>query len=168
LTRNKKPVVALASAIATLTVAVTGMLVASPAATARAAGMGTTHVSGIQTPVTSGPCWNADAVASFVMTGDLTGCWYTDQLACLAQPSGAVQCSGYEHFTGSIAERHGTLDFAFTFTGKYDFSTGAEIHGRCHHPIIDAEGDFAGATGSLDFKDDVTTGCASYTGHITF
>jgi Protein of unknown function (DUF3224) len=144
------------------------VLALASAGAATAAGQGTMQVSGIQTPVTAGPCWDVSALASYAMSGDLTGCWYVDQLACRAQPSGTVECSGYEHFVGSIGDRSGTLYFANDFTGKFDLSTYAEIHGRCHHPILSGDGEFTGATGSLNFKDDVTTGCASYTGHITF
>jgi Protein of unknown function (DUF3224) len=144
------------------------VLALASAGGATAADQGTVQVSGIQSPVTAGPCWDASAVASFTMTGDLTGCWYLDAFTCRAQPSGTVECSGYEHFVGSIGDRSGTLYFANDFTGKFDFSTFTEIHGRCHHPILSGDGGFTGATGSLDFKDDVTTGCASYRGHIAF
>ena len=48
-------------------------------------------------------------------------------------------------------------------------STGVEVKGRCQHPIITGSGTggFAGATGRLDFKDQVSTGRFFYRGHIT-
>jgi hypothetical protein len=149
---------------------VTGLAVLALALTAAsvAAGQGTTQVTGIQAPVGSGPCWNPSAVASYTMDGDLTGCWYADELTCHLQPSGTVQCTGHEHFVGSIGGKSGTLYFAIEFSGKYDGPpTYAEIHGRCHHPILGGNGDFAGATGELNFKDDVTTGLSPYAGHIS-
>ena len=42
-----------------------------------------------------------------------------------------------------------------------------EIHGRCHHPIVDGTGDFAGATGVLQFKDDVVNLKYDWRGHIS-
>src|SRR5579871_203982 len=41
---------------------------------------------------------------------------------------------------------------AQTFTGEFDPVTGAEIHGRCPHPIISGPGAFAGTTGVITFK----------------
>jgi hypothetical protein len=133
-----------------------------------AAGAGTTQVSGVQSPVIAGACFDPSELASYSMTGDLVGCWYTDNLTCRAHDAGTVQCTGNEHFVGSIGSRSGTLYFSFEFSGKYgDPPTYPELHGRCHHPVIGGDGDFTGATGVLEFKDDVTTGCATYTGHIT-
>jgi hypothetical protein len=44
--------------------------------------------------------------------------------------------------------------------------TGAELHGRCQHPIISGSGDFEGASGVITFKDDVTNGTSLYRGHV--
>jgi hypothetical protein len=46
--------------------------------------------------------------------------------------------------------------------------TGAELKGRCQHPIATGSGagGFAGATGRVDFKDEVSTGRYLYRGHI--
>jgi hypothetical protein len=138
------------------------------AGTAAAAGQGTMQVNGIQTSVGSGPCWDPGALASFTMDGDLSGCWYADDLTCQVHPSGTVQCTGHEHFVGSVGGKSGTLYFGIDFSGKYDGApTYAEIHGRCHHPILGGDGELAGATGMLNFKDDVTTGLSPYTGHIS-
>jgi hypothetical protein len=137
---------------------------------------GATVVRGTQTPVSSGPCFSAAAVASYTMDGGLVGCWYTDTAALDGlQPSGTIQVSGTEHFVGcldrdadgscGIGDPSGSFSTTFTFTGKYD-AVGNEIHGRCHHPIVSGTGDFAGVSGVIDFSDDVTTGCASYTGPI--
>jgi len=45
--------------------------------------------------------------------------------------------------------------------------TDAAIHGRCQHPIIAGTGDFAGASGVITFKDDVTNGTSLYRGPVT-
>jgi hypothetical protein len=137
--------------------------------TAGASG-GTIQLSGLQTPI------SAD---SYVMTGDLVGLWYQTSFELAGfQPSGTLQGHGTELYVGCIdsdldgtcepGEPAGTLDFAFDFSGKYDTVTFAEIHGRCHHEITGGTGDFAQATGVIDFKDDPVTGCATYKGHITF
>ena len=133
-------------------------------------GGGNVQVSGVQTPV--------DPVAgTYVMSGDLNGWWYTTSISAVRiHPAGTVQLTGTELFSGCIdsnadgacetGEPAGTLDLAFSFSGKYDDLTEAEIHGRCHHEITGGTGDFSTATGMIDFKDDPATGCASYRGHI--
>jgi hypothetical protein len=42
-----------------------------------------------------------------------------------------------------------------------------EIHGRCHHPIVGGTGDFAGAKGVINFKDDVVNLKFDYKGHVS-
>ena len=138
---------------------------------------GAAVVQGTQTPVTSGLCFNALVVGSYAMSGGLVGCWYTDTIVLTGlHTSGTVQLSGTEHFVGCLdlngdgtcgaADPAGTFSTTFTFTGKYDAS-GNEIHGRCNHPIVSGTAAFAGATGVINFTDDVTTGDASYTGPIS-
>jgi outer membrane protein assembly factor BamA len=136
------------------------------------------QVSGVQTPVSSGPCFDPGALASFTMQGSLTGCWYIDTINQKYQPtSGTFQDTGTEHFAGCLdldgdqactaADPQGTLYFSFQFTGKVDPVTLAEIHGRCQHPIVAGTGGFAGARGVLTFKDDVTNGTSLYRGPVT-
>lgn len=154
-----------------------GGVTALGAAPARAA---TLQVSGVQTPVTSGPCFNPSLPpgSSTTMQGSLIGCWYIDTFDAKYQPhSGTLQATGTEHFVGCLdadgdqacdaGDPQGTLSFSYIFTGKLDPLTFAEIRGRCHHPIIAGTGDFAGATGVLDFKDDVTNVISPYRGHVT-
>jgi hypothetical protein len=80
------------------------------------------------------------------MSGDLVGWWYTTSVVVTGVHSaGTVQGTGTEEFAGCIDSDHdggcgvgepsGTLDFAYTFSAKYDTLTLAEIHGRCHHEI---------------------------------
>jgi len=47
-------------------------------------------------------------------------------------------------------------------------STGAELKGRCQHPIVAGKGEFAGVKGRVDFKDVITaTGTTFvYRGHL--
>jgi len=146
------------------------------AAAGASASNGATVVQGIQTPVTSGPCYDPAAFGSYTMSGGLVGCWYTDTLVLTGvHPSGTVDLSGTEHFVGcldldgngncSADDPAGTFTTTFTFTGKYD-AAGNELHGRCHHPIVSGSGGFATVGGVIDFTDDVSTGCARYTGSI--
>jgi hypothetical protein len=115
------------------------------------------------------------------MVGGLIGCWYTDTLVIHpaqpnGTPSGAIQATGTEHFVGCLdvnddqtcdsGDPEGTLSFTFQFSGKFDPVTGAEIHGRCQHPIVSGTGDFAGASGVINFKDDVTNGTSLYAGQV--
>jgi hypothetical protein len=112
------------------------------------------------------------------MAGGLIGCWYTDTLTTrgTGQPSGTIQATGTEHFVGCLdldrdracgaGDPSGTLGFSFKFSGKFGPVTGAELHGRCQHPIISGSGDFEGASGVITFKDDVTNGTSLYRGHV--
>jgi hypothetical protein len=47
---------------------------------------------------------------------------------------------------------------------------GAEIFGRCQHPIVNGSGEgvFSGVTGRLDMKDDIEAGNYPYRGHLKF
>lgn len=146
------------------------------AATASAANL---QVRGVQSPpLSSGPCFDPDAVASYTMAGGLIGCWYTDTLTTrgTGQPSGTIRATGTEHFVGCLdldrdracgaGDPSGTLGFSFKFSGKFGPVTGAELHGRCQHPIISGSGDFEGASGVITFKDDVTNGTSVYRGQV--
>ena len=139
------------------------------AALAAAAQAGTTQVGGLQSA--------EQQDGSRLMSGSLIGVWWTTSFYISRfQPSGGVQGGGTETFVGCLdatangtcdaGDPAGTIDFSFTFTAKYDPSFTAELHGRCHHPVVGGTGDFAGVTGVLDFKDDPVTGCADYRGHL--
>jgi len=56
--------------------------------------------------------------------------------------------------------------FAFQLSGTFDLDTFAEIRGRCEHLIVSGTGDFSDAGGVITFKDDVTTGIATYSGNV--
>jgi hypothetical protein len=140
------------------------------------------QVAGVQSaPLISGPCFDPTAITSYTMVGGLIGCWYTDTLVIHpaqpnGTPSGAIHATGTEHFVGCLdvngdqtcdsGDPEGTLSFTFQFSGKFDPVTGAEIHGRCQHPIVSGTGDFAGASGVINFKDDVTNGTSLYAGQV--
>jgi len=160
-------------------VAMVGFAMAFALALATPVSAGIAQVSGNQIPAGSGDSCIAGApssLATFTMEGSLIGCWYTDEFAFREHPSGTVQATGHEHFVGCLdlggdgactGDPSGRLDFSFQFTGKFDTVTFAEIRGRCQHPIVSASGGFDGAAGVLMFKDDVSTGTATYTGHVT-
>jgi hypothetical protein len=147
-------------------------LVAAPASASE------NQVSGIQSPGGTPVCGDTSA---FTMTGDLVGCWYTDtsnQKKGNQSASGKYQViyTGTEHFTGCLdsdrdggcsGDPTGTFYTTYTFTAQYDL-TPTEIRGRCHHPIVSGTGDFAGATGVINFKDDVSNGTSPYMGHVGF
>jgi hypothetical protein len=161
-------------------VAVVACVVAAPASATQ------NQVSGVQTPGTIGSACS-DPLASFTMTGGLVGCWYEDLFNITKDqvtPSGIelVHFSGTEHFTGCLdtdgdqceaGDPSGTLSFVYSFTGQYVAGTNLaiEIRGRCHHPIVGGTGDFTGATGVINFKDDVSNPAlvtSPYMGHVTF
>jgi hypothetical protein len=111
---------------------------------------------------------------TLVMTGDLEGCWYTkiETSENHGAPSGIYLESGEEIFVGSLnGGPEGTFTTTYKFESKWDpdVSSGSEVHGRCQHKIVEGIGTdgFEGATGRVDFKDEVTTGEFFYRGHIT-
>ena len=147
-----------AAAVATATALV---LLVSPASA------GTMQISGIGTPVPN--CDGLSSDFTIEMTGSLDGCWYTTITDSKFNPSGTYQERGTETFIGCLNGRCGTFSTTYTFTGKFvDDTFAQEIHGRCHHTIVSGTGDgFEGATGMINFKDDVEAGIFLYTGHIT-
>jgi hypothetical protein len=156
-------------------IAMLACIAAAPASAAQ------NQVAGVQLPGANPPACT-DSAASFTMTGGLVGCWYEDTFntkkeTVTASGTALFIFFGTEHFTGCLdADRDGrcngdptgTLDFTFTFTAQFDVATGNEIRGRCHHPIVGSSGDFADATGVLNFKDDVSNGTSTYMGHVSF
>ena len=155
-----------------LGVLVGGLLVAFSAPASAA----TNQISGVAVFDTEGVCLPAPAgYGDFtqVMTGSLEGCWYTNIEATRdnGAPSGVYIESGEEVFVGSLnGGPEGTFGTTYQFESKWDpdVSTGSEVHGRCQHPIVagSGTGGFEGATGRVDFKDEVTTGQFFYRGHI--
>lgn len=154
------------------------VLIASGASLALAAPASASQnqVSGIQTLSDTTACQ-----PGLTMTGGLIGCWYGDTFNTkkFTQPASGKYLFifyGTEHFTGCLdndgdgqcsGDPKGTLYFTFTFTTQTDLTL-AEIRGRCHHPVVGGDGDFANATGVLNFHDDVANGTSPYMGHIDF
>jgi len=111
------------------------------------------------------------------MTGDLEGCLYVfiDDFDC--SPSGTYRETGREYFVGTYkGEGSGTFWTSYKFEAKYEGcaanggALGAEIFGRCQHPVVKGSGDgiFEGVTGRLDFKDDIAAGNFPFRGHLQF
>jgi hypothetical protein len=163
-----------------------GALVAAAAVPAAAsAHVGNNQVSGDQSPpvTDANRCFEKSAAASYTMTGSLVGCWYTDTFIVTKDTKRngieEIHAIGTEHFVGCLdvdrgrhctrPDPHGTLAFTFTFIGQFNATTGKEIQGSCHHPIVSGTDDFAGATGVLNFTDTIvneTLVSSPYTGHI--
>lgn len=113
---------------------------------------------------------------SNTMTGSLVGCWYTDIFDQVQSSRlGEILAIGTEHFVGCLdanrngrcshRDPHGSLAFIYAFEGKFD-RAGKEIRGQCQHPIVSGTGDFTGASGRLDFTDNVATRTSAYRGKI--
>jgi hypothetical protein len=83
---------------------------------------------------------------TFVISGDLEGCWYTniDQGRDLGPPSGLYFEAGREVFIGRFRGGPvGTFATTYTFTSRWDpdfTSGGTEIWGRCLHLIVSGSG----------------------------
>jgi hypothetical protein len=134
----------------------------APLATAHAA-PGTAQVEGLLVPDQSGVCHAS--LGTYVVSGSLEGCWYTDTFVVEHEShAGGFLASGTETFVGCLGARCGRLFTTFTFTAKYVGDI--EVHGRCHHPIVGGDGDFAHASGVINMHD-LPNGCATYKGHLT-
>jgi len=142
------------------------------------ASSGATQVSGVGFPDATDACNSAGQGATFAitLTGDLEGCHYffIDEFEC--SPSGTYREKGRELFVGTYKGQSGTFRTTYKFEGKYEgcaengAALGAEIFGRCQHPIVEGSGTgvFEGVTGRLDFKDDIAAGNYPYRGHFRF
>lgn len=149
-----------------LLVALIGSLLSAGAV---AAGNGTTIARGVQHAL--GTCEDDSGTDGYKMTGRLVGCWWIDTFETKSSPDKSTfLATGTEHFTGWLGSTYGTFYTTYTFTAKTDgpWPTSAEIHGRCHHPIIRGTGGFAGASGVLNFHDvvDVSPPYYPYIGNV--
>jgi hypothetical protein len=129
---------------------------------------GAVQISGVSFFDAADACDVASEGATFSlnMTGDLTGCLYTfvDEFEC--SPSGTYREIGREHFVGTYNGQEGSFWTNYKFEAKYEGCAadgsylGAEIKGRCQHPIDETRGSgvFEGVTGRLDMKDDIEAG----------
>ena len=138
------------------------------AAAVSAGGAKNTQVAGTGVFDAAGDCTEIPSAFTIVIDGDLAGCWYTTSVEVVQDtPSGVYGERGTERFIGCLADGTtcGSFETEYKFTAKFD-ANGAEIHGRCQHPITSGSGDFEGITGRIDFKDDVSTGIAAYRGRI--
>ena len=150
-----------------LTVTLAALFVAAIAASPVAAGS-RTQVAGLLIPDTAGVCRDDSAsLGTYTVTGTLEGCWYIDEWTIENEAaSGSFRASGTEQFVGCLdGSRCGRFWTTYTFT--YKIVDGVEVHGRCHHPIVGGDGGFAGVTGVLQMHD-LPSGCATYTGHLSF
>ena len=140
-------------------------------------GTGATQVSGIGFYATAGECdyESQDAAYAIKMTGDLEGCLYAfiDDFEC--SPSGTYREEGREYFVGTYNGQPGTFWTTYKFEARYEgchngAPEGAEIFGRCQHPIVAGSGTgvFNGATGQINFKDDIEAGNFPYRAHLRF
>jgi hypothetical protein len=153
-------------AIALATVAALAIAVAPVSAA------GTTNISGTGLFDDGGACpappsgFESYTDFTLVMSGDLSGCWYTDvDVARFQDGSGTYKEYGREVF---VATDGSMFETNYQFSAKFAPS-GEEIHGRCQHVIVAGSGvdAFSGMAGRVDFKDDVETGIFHYRGHLT-
>ena len=102
-----------------------------------------------------------DDFTPLILTGDLEGCLYSEILTATTTPSGVYHETGRELVVASLnGGPTGRFTTTYKFEAKLDTTTGAELKGRCQHPITKGSGTggFAGATGRLGFKDLVDLG----------
>jgi len=146
------------------------------ATSANNGGNGATQISGMGVYAETGECSSGGEGSSFALklTGDLNGCLYVfiDDYEC--SPSGTYREEGREYFVGTHNGQSGTFWTTYKFEAKYEDCDGgplgAEIFGRCQHPITEGSGTgvFSGVSGQLNFKDDIEAGNFPYRGHLGF
>lgn len=152
-------------------------LLRSTGATQLSRSTGATQISGIGRYAEAGQCTDVTGFTFVVsMTGDLEGCLYTfvDDFQC--SPSGTYREEGRENFVGTYNGQYGTFWTRYSFEGKYEGCPldgeplGAEIFGRCQHPVVEGSGTgvFEGVSGRLDFRDNVELLIFPYRGHLKF
>jgi hypothetical protein len=139
---------------------------------------GATQLSGVGFYAATDECdyLSRGAFYAIRMTGDLEGCLYAfiDSYDC--SPGGTYREKGREFFEGTYKGKAGSFWTTYQFEAKYEGCAdsgaplGAEIFGRCQHPIVKGSGTgvFAGVSGRLDFKDDIEAGNFPYRGHLGF
>lgn len=139
---------------------------------------GATQISGVGFYATANECdyESQGAVYAIRMTGDLQGCLYAfiDKYEC--SPSGTYREEGREYFVGTYNGQPGTFWTTYKFEARYEGCSengaplGAEIFGRCQHPIVAGSGTgvFNGVTGQINFKDDIEAGNFPYRGQLRF
>lgn len=143
------------------------------------ANMGATQISGIGFFADPIDCDSEGQGADFalLLTGDdIEGCLYVFVESHDCSPSGTYRETGTELFVGFYNGQFGTFETSYKFEAKYEgcdeegFFVGAEIFGRCQHPITKKSGTgvFEGVTGRLDFKDNVETGELPFRGHLKY
>jgi hypothetical protein len=135
---------------------------------------GTTQIAGtsaFEDGVCSTPPAGFDDYPGLALHGDLEGCLYTDVVTSYSTPSGVYHETGRETVVASLnGGPVGTFTTTYKFEAKFDPDSGAELKGRCQHPITAGSGTgaFAGTTGRLDFKDIIGDPVTyEYRGHIT-
>ncbi len=149
------------------------------ASASQAADKGSVQISGIGFYAEADECnspLGQGAAYAVKMIGDLAGCLYVfvDKYEC--SPSGTYREQGREYFVGTYKGEPGTFWTTYKFEAKFEGCApdgsplGAEIFGRCQHPIVKGSGTgvFDGVTGRMDFKDDIEAGNFPYRGHLKF
>ena len=140
-------------------------------------GSGAMQISGVGFYATAAECDDAagqGAAYAIKMTGDLEGCLYAfiDDFEC--SPSGTYREEGREYFVGTYNGQPGTFWTTYKFEAKYEDCDGgplgAEIFGRCQHPIAEGSGTgvYNGVSGQINFKDDIEAGNFPYRGRLQY
>jgi hypothetical protein len=133
-----------------------------------ASAQGAARISGVGYFDEFDVCDSGSVGADFalIMTGDLEGCLYVFVETAEFTPSGTYLETGTERFVGM----DGTFETTYRFEAKYEDPANliGEIFGRCQHKIVEDSGTglFQGATGRIDFKDDIEAGNFPYRGSL--
>lgn len=139
--------------------------------------VGASQISGVSYYADPAECDYIGQGADFalILSGDFEGCLYAFVENYNCSPSGTYRESGYELFVGTYKGEQGSFMTGYRFEGKYEgcengLPVGAEIFGRCQHPIIEDSGTgaFEGVSGRINFKDDVVKQEFPYSGHLRY
>ena len=110
-------------------------------------------------------CDGLTSAFTIVLEGDISGCLYQHGWVGKVRPDGTYVEEGTETIVGCWGDLCGTIDMTYRFVATFD-DEGNQTAGWCDHTIVNGTGDFAGATGGIQFNDDLETGIAYYHGLI--
>ena len=150
-----------------LSVALAALFVAAIVAPVAAGSQ--TKVTGLLTPDTGQVCTeDAASVATYTVTGTLTGCWYIDEWTIRNEtPSGAIQASGTELSRAGWAPVRALLDDLHVSPTRSSTARWSTADATTRSPPGRALAGSPACSGVLQMHD-LPNGCSTYTGQLSF
>lgn len=114
-------------------------------------------------------CDGQSSLITIELTGSLEGCLYTTEITdYVILEDGTYEEYGFETVVACLnGEICGSFDTSYVFRATFS-DTGEQLTGGCKHPILAGTGTdaLAGATGIIEFRDNLVTGEVYYKGFV--